>query len=107
MTLTDTTYEGVPARHFYSRGFVPKKQGTGYTERDVEVYAQITPAGFEYAIFSTQSISFLGNPNICGRVHGNDDVQGENHIDVDDSCGNGVPISEDFVVIPPNLQVAE
>jgi hypothetical protein len=104
LALTDSTYGGQPALHMYARGFVPKPSG-GYTERDVEVFASVYPAAFEYAIHCMNEIHTSGNVGACGRVHGNDLVDDAgSSLDPPHGCTTGKAITEGFVVIPPVIR---
>jgi hypothetical protein len=106
LTISDTNYAGSAARVFDAQGFVPRATG-GYVERRIEYVARITPPAWDFALFAMGYIEARGNPDVCGRVHsnGNIDDGGSSLDQLSDSCvgGDGDYMSEGFVVIPPAM----
>lgn len=101
LTMKDSLFEGNPATWMYAQGFVPKAGG-GYTERDVEVFAELRPAGLEYTLFAMDSLELGGNANVCGRVHGNTVASGAGSLG---GCVTGpVEISYGFTILPPAIR---
>ncbi len=107
LTVSDSTYNGKDVTYWYAQGFVRRPDGR-FVERDIEVFADLGPAGFEYALFSMHDIIAGGNAGVCGLVHANGEVDnGGNSFDpqLDDSCRGGEEnITEDFEVLPPGMR---
>jgi hypothetical protein len=110
LTITDTTFNGEPAKYLYAQGYARSPRG-GYVERDIEVFAEIRSAGFEYALFSMQDIGCSGNVGVCGLVHSNGGTEydqpgsGDCFDQLGDSCRGGDDhVSEDFEVLPPGMR---
>jgi hypothetical protein len=106
LSVIDTTYGGRPAKYIFSQGFV-RRPGGGYVERDIEVFADVSPAAFEYALFAMNDIDAGGNAGVCGRVHSNGVVNiGGSALDQEDAdCpGGNDHISEDFLIYPPAIR---
>src|SRR5262245_42921593 len=108
LSISDTTFAGRPAKYVYSQGFVPRRYG-GYVERDIELFADLSPAAFEYALFGMHDINAQGNPSVCGLIHANGDVNsgGSSVEQIDDSCRGGDDhISEGFLLYPPGMRTS-
>ena len=106
LAIGDTVYDGEPATWMFARGFI-RRPGAGVVERDVEVFARVSPAGFLYALFSMDSINTTGNVGVCGLVHGNDLIDdGGSSLGApnDSSCEAETVLSDSFEVIPPGIR---
>jgi hypothetical protein len=110
LSISDTTFNGEPAKYLYSQGYVRRPSG-GYIERDIEIFAEIRPAGFEYALFSMHDIGCNGNTGVCGLVHANGEAEydqpgaGDCFDQLGDSCRGGDDhVSEFFDVLPPGMR---
>ncbi len=110
LAVSDTTYNGKDVTYWYAQGYVPRPGG-GFVERDIEVFADLGPSGFEYALFSMHDIECTGNVLVCGLVHANEEIDaGGNCFDfgpqgAPDSCRGGVEnISQEFEVLPPGMR---
>jgi hypothetical protein len=104
LTLTDTVLNGDPATRLFARGFI-RRPGAQPAERDVEVFADISPAALQYALFSMNCIDAGGDVDVCGLVHGNQCVMdGGSAFDQPDSCVFESELSDSFEVIPPGIR---
>ncbi len=104
LAIRDSFYQGDSATWIYAQGFVPRAGG-GYTERDVEVFANIQPAAFAYAIFAQGDIDTKGNVEVCGRVHSNGDADMGGSFGATSGCPLDPPtVSDGFQVTPPAIR---
>ncbi len=106
LSIADTVFGGEDAKRLYSQGYVPRPGG-GFVERDIELLVEISAVPWEFALFSMQDIYALGNPGVCGRVHGNGEVDagGSSFDQLADSCAGGTRdhITDGFDVQPRGM----
>lgn len=88
LTVSDTTWHGQDVTRFYSEGVF------GRNKRDVEVFANIVPPGFEIAILALGNIETRGNITLVGQAHANMAIDGS-HFQGDGTFDGG------YVLKPP------